>query len=191
MSVTRRLNLRFATVMVVFAGLVFLTYREDMLGSFLAPLTTLTAKTTLVLLHWSGMEAVRVATLIYHPDGFAYEIYYRCTGFLPVAFFTAAILASPGTLRSKCVGLAVGVPILAALNLTRLVHLFYVGVHNPAAFDAAHAVLWEVLLILAILGLWWGWTRWSDLRGETPSGRSWGLTPRFQSSILKSSSEGR
>ncbi len=171
MSLTRHLNLRFAVVMAVFAGVVLLTYREDMLGPLLAPLTTLTAQITLALLHWLGMEAVRVATVISHPDGFAYEIYYRCTGFLPVAFLTASILASPGPLRRKCVGLAVGAPILIGINLARLVHLFYLGVHHPATFHFSHGVLWEGLFILATLGLWLRWTRWSDSQPETGGNR--------------------
>ncbi len=171
MSLTRHLNLRFAVVMAVFAGVVLLTYREDMLGPLLAPLTTLTARMTLALLHWGGMEAARVTTVLSHPGGFAYEIYYRCTGFLPVAFLTASILASPGPLRRKCVGLAVGVPILIGLNLARLAHLFYLGVHNPAAFELAHTVVWEGFLILAIFGIWLGWTRWSDSQPETGGNR--------------------
>jgi exosortase H (IPTLxxWG-CTERM-specific) len=162
MSVARQLNARFAAVMVVFAGVVLLSYRGDVLGLFLAPLTSLTARTTIALLQWSGIEAVRVGTLIYHPDGFAYEIYYRCTGFLPVAFLAVSILAYPGSLRRKFVGLAVGVPVLVALNLARLVHLFYIGAHNPVMFDLAHTVLWEAFLILTVFGLWLGWTKQAD-----------------------------
>ncbi len=167
MCVSRQLNLRFTVVMAVFVGVVLLTYREDMLGSLLTPLMMLTAQITVALLHWLGMEAVRVATVISHPDGFAYDIYYLCTGFLPVVFLTASIFAFPGPLRRKCVGLAVGVPILIGLNLARLVHLFYLGVHNPAAFELAHTVVWEGFLILAIFGIWLGWTRWSDSQART------------------------
>lgn len=172
MPVTRQLNLRFALVMAGFAGAVLLTYREDVLGTLLAPLTMWTARVTLALLHWLGMEATRVATVVSHPSGFAYEIYYRCIGFLPVGFLTTGILATPGRWRRKLVGLVVGVPVLIALNLTRLVHLFYVGVYHPAAFDFAHSVMWEGFLILAILGLWLSWTRWSDSVTERPSLRA-------------------
>jgi len=48
-------------------------------------------------------------------------------------------------------------------------------VHNPAAFDFAHSVMWEGFLILAILGLWLGWTRWSDSVRAEPSLRTIGL----------------
>jgi exosortase H (IPTLxxWG-CTERM-specific) len=150
-------NLRLPAVMVGLAGLVLLTYREDLLGPPLAHWTAWTTRVTLALLHWSGMEASRGANLITHPGGFAYEISYRCTGFLPVVFLTTAILAYRGSLRRKIIGLAVGIPILIALNLTRLVHLFYLGVHQPAAFDFAHGILWEAFLILAVLGLWLAW----------------------------------
>lgn len=167
----RQLNRRFVVVMTVFVGVVFLAYCDNALGALLAPLATLTAQMTLLLLHWSGMEATRAATVISHPGGFAYEITYRCTGFLPVAFLTASLLASPGSLQRKVPGLAVGVPVLIGLNLTRLVHLFYVGVHNPVVFDVAHAVLWEGFLVLAILGLWRGWMTWLESRATTEKQR--------------------
>jgi exosortase H (IPTLxxWG-CTERM-specific) len=163
----RQLHLRFVVVMTVCVGIVLLTYGDGAVGTLLAPLTAWTTHMTLPVLHWSGMEATRTATVISHPGGFAYEITYRCTGFLPVAFLTAAILASPGSLQRKVVGLTVGVPVLIGLNLTRLVHLFYVGVHNAAAFHVAHTLLWEGCLILAILGLWLGWMRWSESRATT------------------------
>jgi exosortase H (IPTLxxWG-CTERM-specific) len=153
---------RFAIIMVGVAFALVFTYREDVLGSVLSPLTHYTARTTLVLLHLCGMEAARAATLIFHPDGFAYEIYYRCTGFLPVAILTAAIFAYPGPWRSKFFGLAIGVPVLLGLNLFRLVYLFYVGVYMPAAFDFAHSVLGESLWILATLGIWLAWIKWSE-----------------------------
>lgn len=190
MNVSKQVNLRFATVMAVFATIVFVTYREEVLGTLLAPLTMLTARMTLALLHWLGMEAARAATVISHPEGFAYEIYYRCTGFLPVAFLTVAILPSPAPLRYKSIGLAVGVPILIVLNLTRLVHLFYLGVYHPTAFDFAHAVLWQGLLILVTFGLWLGWTRWSDSRTAAPTQRQFGLD-RGDVQTYKKGSAGR
>ena len=158
---TRRQKFRFAIVMAGFILALLFTYREDVLGHILSPLTYYTARTTLVLLHLCGMEAARAAMLIYHSDGFAYEIYYRCTGFLPVAILTASIFAYPGPLRGKFFGLAIGVPVILALNLFRLVCLFYVGVYIPTAFDFSHSVLGESLLVLATLGLWLAWIKWN------------------------------
>ena len=154
-------QLRFDMIMAAFCGVIILLYRDDILGSVLTPLTTMTARATLALLHWTGIEAVRTATQIYHPDGFAYEIYYRCTGFLPAAFLTVAVLAYPRSLIHKLCGLAVGVSVLLALNLTRLVHLFYIGVYNPTAFEVAHTVIWQAVIILITVALWLVWIKWS------------------------------
>ncbi len=161
-----QLNIRFAALMIAFVGVVFLTYREGVLGSLLTPVTILTTRTTLALLQLSGIEVAQLGTVIYHPDGFAYEVYYRCTGVLPVGFLTVSILAYPGALPRKIIGLAAGVPFLVALNFARLVHLFHIGVQNPAIYDVAHKVLWESVIVLAVFGLWLGWKQWADLRSE-------------------------
>jgi archaeosortase B (VPXXXP-CTERM-specific) len=157
---------RFAAAMVSFMGVAVLLYRDSVLGAILSPLAVLTAQATLFLLHLSGIEAAQAASQIYHPGGFAYEVCYRCTGILPAAFLAVAILAYPGALSRKVIGLFLGVPVLISLNLARLMHLYYVGVHNPAAFDLAHGYLWECLLILATFGIWFGWMRWAK-EGKT------------------------
>ncbi len=163
MAVRRPHHVAFSVIMVIFAGALTLVYHDNGLGVLLAPVTTMTARMTLEVLHWFGIAAAGAGTVLSHPAGFAYEISYRCTGFLPTALLITSILAYPGSLRRKCVGIALGVPILIVLNLTRLVHLFYLGVHDPATFALAHAVLWEGLLIVATFGLWLAWARWSDL----------------------------
>jgi exosortase H (IPTLxxWG-CTERM-specific) len=171
-----RPRLRFALVLVIFVGVVLVAYSEEVLGPPLAPLTTLTAQMTFAFLQWTGLAAERTATLIHQPGGFGYEIYYRCTGFLPVAFLTVSILAYPARPRAKLVGLAVGVPLLIGLNLIRLVHLFYIGVYRPAIFDFAHTVAWEGSIILAIIAIWLIWTTWAD-SGESRRRSASGTRP--------------
>jgi archaeosortase B (VPXXXP-CTERM-specific) len=154
--------LRFAVVMAFYTGIILWLDRDEVLGEWLAPLTLLTARATLVLLHGVGMEAVREGNVIVHPQGFAYQIYYSCTAFIPILSLSVAILAYPGRLRVKWPGIAVGVPVLLALNLIRLVHLFHVGVHQPVRFEYVHHTLWENFLILMIIVLWFSWVRWSE-----------------------------
>ena len=153
---------RFVVTMLSFTGVVLFLYRDSVLGAVLSPLATITAHATLVLLHLLGIEAAQVASQIYHPGGFAYEVYYRCTGILPAAFLAVAILAYPATWSRRAVGLALGVPILISLNLMRLVHLYCVGVHSPATFDFVHDYIWKWLLILATFGIWFGWMSWAE-----------------------------
>ena len=160
----RSADARFLAFMAIFTGLVFLLYREELVGPALAPLTLWTARMTVFLLHWLGVEAGQAATVISHPEGFAYEVAYSCVGILPVVFFTAAVLAYPAALVRQLVGVTIGLPALLALNFSRLVHLFYLGVHDRAAFQLWHEDLWPTIIRLSVIGLWLSWASWAEGR---------------------------
>jgi exosortase/archaeosortase family protein len=167
-----RLNARYALGLAAVAVLLWLAFRDEVMGPVLEPLRTLIAQATLELIHGVGMEATRHASAIYHPGGFAYEISRGCTGFVPAAMLAAAISGYPARRRGKVAGLALGIPALLGINLGRLVHLFYVGVHQPEWFDVAHKVAWEGLIILAVVGFWLGWATWVDRGVRTPASGS-------------------
>jgi exosortase H (IPTLxxWG-CTERM-specific) len=166
-TVITRSQLRFATVMGIFGAITFLgvsllTPRADVLAPVLGPLTTVTARVTLTFLQLCGMEAVQNGGTIASPHGFSYKITYGCVGLIPVASFVTAVLAYAAPFRPKLLGIVVGVPILLALNLVRLIHLYYLGVNRSALFDFFHETVWNSCLILSIIILWLTWVRWSD-----------------------------
>lgn len=155
-------SLRYALVLAVVAVVLWLVFRDEVMGAVLVFWRIGVAKATLALIHWAGMEATREASAIYHPSGFAYEISRGCTGFVPAALLATAVAAYPATGRRKLAGLLLGVPLLLGVNLTRLVHLYYLGVHQPQWFETAHRVVWEGIIVLTVLGLWLAWTMWAD-----------------------------
>lgn len=160
---------RFLAVMAVITGLVFAAYREEVIGPPLGPLVLATAEMTVALLHWVGIEAVRSATVIAHPGGFAYEVAYSCIGFLPVVFYAAAVLAYPVGWTHRLVGVVIGLPLLLALNFIRLLHLFHLGVSDRAAFASWHEGLWPGIVRLTIIGLWIAWVWWAEgVRNHLP-----------------------
>lgn len=159
-----RLSLRFVLALGLFVGVALLLYREEVLEPALMPLDVATMKATEFLLRLTGLDVVRVGTRIYQPGGFTYWVDYRCTGLLPAAFLAVAVLAYPTRGRLKVRGLALGVPLLLGLNQVRLVSLFYIGLYRPSIYDTAHLVVWESLIIIAIIGIWLAWTRWADAR---------------------------
>lgn len=159
---TGRFIMKVSAFMTAFA----LVYRDDLLGRLLGPWEELTARMTLALLHVLKVEAVRLGSQIHHPGGFAFEIYYRCTAVPAVALLAALAAATPASLRFKLIGLSLGVPVLVGLNLVRLVQLFHAGVFYPGLFDLAHGLLWEIVFVLATLGLWWMWARWAAYRNR-------------------------
>ncbi len=130
----------------------------------LDPLAGLVASLTQAVLQWIGIAAQRTGTVLFVPGAFAYDINIGCTGLLPAAVLAVAILASPGTQGAKQRGLVVGVPLLLALNLLRLVHLFYLGIHAPRYFVLAHTLLWEGTIVLFTFVTWLLWTRWAARR---------------------------
>jgi exosortase/archaeosortase family protein len=166
MSALYRLDLRFAAILAIYGAVIFLTYRDEVLGVYLAPLAVLTARLILPLIRQLGIDATREGALIAQPEGFAYEVAYTCTGFLPVLTYIVCVLAYPASWRHRSVGIALGAPLLWMVNVSRLVHLFYVGVFQPTSFRWAHEVAWEGLLAIAFVTLWMAWMAWSERRAK-------------------------
>jgi len=92
---------------------------------------------------------------------FAIVIRRGCDAVEPAWFFCAAIIAFPVAFKRKILGMLVGVSLLLALNLVRIVSLYFIGWRIPALFSAAHLELWPVLFILSALVMWIGWIRWT------------------------------
>lgn len=113
-------RLKFSLIVLALLGLVLFTPRAPVLGSALGPLDRLTARATTTLLRVCGMEVSRRQAVLSHPSGFAFEIYWRCTGLLPAVFLAGLILASPAGLAAKAAGVAVGIGVVLTVNFVRL-----------------------------------------------------------------------
>ena len=149
---------RFVSIVATFAVAVSVLFRDEIVGPFVLPLRLLTARAVLVLIRGVGIDAFREATALYHPGGFAYDLSRGCLGLIPAGFLIVGVLAYPSEGRRKLLALVVGVPVLFALNLVRLVHLFYLGVHDPDLFRPAHELIWQALIVVVVFLLWLGAT---------------------------------
>lgn len=162
---TRTMKLRFILIMMVVVCAILATLHDGVLDHLLAPWTEHTAKTTVTLIRWTGLTVVSDGWFIAHPDGFVYEIVYRCTGVFPIFFLAVLICAYPAfSGYHKLVGLLVCLPVVYFVNLIRLAHLFFIGVNHPESFVLIHEVFWEALVAGEIIGLWLGWMRWAESR---------------------------
>lgn len=124
--------------------------------------TVLVASLVKLMLAWVGVTASQYAALLYIPGGFGYVVAVGCTGVVPAAVVAIAVLASPASAAARILGLVVAVPLVLLLNVVRLAHLFYLGVHNPQYFALAHEVLWELVLVLCTVGIWFAWWKWAS-----------------------------
>lgn len=108
---------------------------------------------TLVLL---GQDVEMRGTIIESP-GFAVNIRNGCNGVETMLIFLAAVLAFPAPWKARAIGLAFGIVAIQAVNLLRVVALFYTGAYFPAWFDTSHTVVWQSLVILSGVLLWILW----------------------------------
>ena len=83
-----------------------------------------------------------------------------CNAVEACIMLAAAILAYPAALRSKITGLLLGSLAIQALNLVRIISLFYLVQWSASAFEFAHLYLWQALIMLDVLLVWLVWLRW-------------------------------
>jgi exosortase H (IPTLxxWG-CTERM-specific) len=93
-------------------------------------------------------------------DGeFAVSIEAGCNGVEATIVLVAAILAFPASWKRKLAGLGIGILAVQALNVIRVISLFYLGQWNFDAFDFAHRYVWQALIMLDVLIVWLLWVR--------------------------------
>ena len=75
--------------------------------------------------------------------------------------FISAVLASPVAFLSKVPGLLIGFLFLMAMNLVRVISLFYIGIYFPSAFNTAHHDVWQAVFIILSILAWALWAIWA------------------------------
>ena len=95
----------------------------------------------------------------------------------------AAIFAFPAPFKNKLIGFAIGFVAIQALNLVRIISLFYMGQWSMTWFEWFHLYLWQALIILDALVVWLIWLRTlpppGNQGGGPPSGGE-GAGPRLE-----------
>lgn len=91
--------------------------------------------------------------------GFGVSIEAGCNGIEACIVLFAAIAAFPERWRHKLWGILVGFVAVQALNVVRVISLYYIGQWNTAVFNVAHEYLWQALIMLDVLVVWLLWVR--------------------------------
>ncbi|HWQ56647.1 MAG TPA: exosortase H [Bryobacteraceae bacterium] len=105
-----------------------------------------------------GGTCIQRAAILSNPArGFALEVRDGCNGVNVVILLWAAIVAYPSNWKWKLIGLGAGLAAIQALNLLRLISLFYLGQYSMPVFEFAHLYLWETLIVIdamVVFGIW-------------------------------------
>jgi exosortase H (IPTLxxWG-CTERM-specific) len=104
-------------------------------------------------------------------NNFAVSIEAGCNGVEATIVLLAAILAFPAPWKNKLIGLAAGTIAVQALNVIRVISLFYLGQWDFQVFEWAHLYVWQALIMLDVLVVWLVWVRLLPQDGGPGGGR--------------------
>jgi len=148
--------LRFCLLFVVVFGAefaIFILWGFSKIGPFLAEWN---AQATAWILRLLGADGQAHGVLV-TSSLFSAKIVFECTATFVIMIFVAAVVAYHCGWRYKLLGIGGGVPAIFLANLVRLVSLFYIGYWFPTAFEEAHQLAWQSLMVFFVLFLWLFW----------------------------------
>ena len=93
-------------------------------------------------------------------NNFAISIERGCNGVEAVIILVSAMLAFPAPWKHRLIGIGLGFVAIQALNLVRIISLFYLGQWNRIWFDWFHLYLWQALIVLDALVAFLIWLRY-------------------------------
>ena len=124
------------------------------------PWTALLARICAGLVTWFDTTAAAQGKVLWNTlTGFGVSIEPGCNGIEACIVLFAAVIAFPSSLRHKLLGLVAGFAAVQALNVVRVISLFYLGQWNTVVFNFAHEFLWQGLIMLDVLIVWLLWVR--------------------------------
>jgi len=152
----RRFAILFAVILLALFTLELTPPGQAVVG----PWTSLVAEASSAFIRAFDGDARAQGNMVYSSrTGFAMTIEAGCNGVEAMLVLLAGILAFPAPSRSKLIGLAIGAVAIQALNLVRIVSLFYLGQWDMKWFEWAHLYLWQALIMLDALIVWMLWIR--------------------------------
>jgi exosortase H (IPTLxxWG-CTERM-specific) len=110
------------------------------------------------LIHLCGGKTLIQGAVLRDPvAGFAVEMRDGCNAVNVTFLLWSAVLAFPAPPKQKALGLLAGSLIIQVVNIVRFISLYYIGQYSLTWFDFAHGYLWETLLVLDTMVVFWLW----------------------------------
>lgn len=152
---------RFALFMAIFYAVLLLPAVDRLMVDYLVANAWLSHS----ILNLFGFETLLNTTQI-STANFSIVVRRGCDAVEPAALFASAVLAFPAPWTMKAVGIVAGALVLLAVNILRIVSLFWIGSVARPLFAKVHLEIWPLLFILAALALCVAWIRWVKSKGE-------------------------
>lgn len=161
----KRPETRFLILFLAILGISFTVVAlKPVDKAFVIPFTTLVAKVSGQLLILFGEDLTVNGSQLASPR-FAVTIYNGCNGLITSLIFISGVLAFPSSWLAKILGVVGGLFAIQAINLVRIISLFYIGIFLPDLFNSSHIFIWQSIVILFGVGLWMLWAdRFASLK---------------------------
>jgi len=156
----------FITSLLVLFTLDVLTVVEiHLIDPFNALLATISAK----LIGLFGGDAIAQGKVIISiGTGLAVSIERVCNGVEAVIILVSAMIAFPSGWKAKFVGIVLGTLAIQALNLVRIISLYYLHQWSSVWFEWFHSYIWQALIVLDALVMFLLWLRYLPRRSAAP-----------------------
>ena len=144
----------------VLGGLFAIEMLKPVQEGVIQPFTgLLAALSTAIILPFDDTVIAQGRILRDATTGFAVSIEAGCNGVEAAIVLIAGVVAFPASVKHKIIAILAGFFFVQALNIVRIISLFYLGQWNYVAFEWFHLYLWQALIILDALVVWLIWLR--------------------------------
>ena len=144
---------RFITIfLLVLLGLFTIEMLNPVQANVITPFTEMLARiSAAIIMPFDDTVVAQGKVLQFGDSGFAVSIEAGCNGIEATIVLIAAVLAFPAGWRERVIAIAVGSLAIQAINIVRIISLFYLGDWNFDLFHWVHLYLWPTLIMLDVL----------------------------------------
>lgn len=163
--------IRFVIIfLAVLAALFTLEMQTSVQAAFVEPFTASIARICAWLMMAFDSDVIAYGKVLQsNITGFAVSIESGCNGVEASIVLIAALAAYPAPWRLRLVTLFVGLLTIQALNILRIISLFYLGQWSMPIFNYTHLYLWPVLIMIDVLVIFLLYLRYIDKHAPAAS----------------------
>jgi len=144
-------------------------------AGFVQPFTQALVHLCQLIVHPFDSRIVADGDILRFTDGVgAVRVLAGCNAVEVCALLAAAMLAFPTTILRSLAGAAFAILALQTVNLLRIVSLLYLSRGEPSLFEFFHNYVWDAMIGLEGLVLFFGWVRFQP--AKAPASPEAGLT---------------
>lgn len=153
----RFLGIFIGSLLVLFTLDVLTVVEVHVIDPFNALLAAVSAK---VIALFGGDAIAQGKVIISMRTGLAVSIERVCNGVEAVIILVSAMIAFPSRWKHKLIGIVLGTLAIQALNLVRIISLYYLNQWDDHWFEWFHSYIWQALIVLDALVVFLVWLRY-------------------------------